>query len=85
MNCPQCLQLVGNDQVAMGEWKEQRNERGAVIDVQRELVVACDHCGVFHVEQSADLHVRRVFQPSGERARQNLRRHLPNPNHVEAA
>ena len=58
MNCPQCLQPVGNDAYAIGQWMPIEDERGVAQQMVRSVLIDCDHCGRFDVTE--DIHNRTI-------------------------
>lgn len=78
MNCPQCNVAVGNDQHHAGKWESVYDDRGNVIDSRRGLTVACDHCGIFEIEQDGDGRVRYVHGPfHNDKDLRRLEKHIP--------
>lgn len=63
MNCPQCKQMVGNDQYSYGEFDQEIDAHGVVVRVWRWLFVSCDFCGVFRVAIDGADRILRIFGP----------------------
>lgn len=79
MNCPQCLQPVGNDAYAIGQWMSIMDERGVAQQIVRPVLIDCDHCGRFDVTE--DIHHRTldiVGPLTGDASLERFAREIPS-------
>lgn len=64
LNCPDCQQPVGADQFALGPWKDELDDKGWPLRCIRNLVIECDFCGLFRVQEDQDHRVIMVRGPT---------------------
>lgn len=77
MNCPSCEQLVGADQYYWSPLRPVVGPTGAVEGAERDLMIACDHCGVSEcvMDETRYLRQRRgPFDPGSDAGRRILAR-----------
>lgn len=64
MNCPRCHQLVGADQFAWSPLRDVYDPcTGSLDGSERDLYIACDCCGAWHLVIDAGVWVRERHGP----------------------
>ena len=63
MNCPQCNEMIGQDQWHAGPWEPETDEFNRVVGCTRVLVICCECCGLFRVVEDDARRIRSRVGP----------------------
>jgi hypothetical protein len=71
--------MVGNDQYSVGDWLEVFDAKGNPTGCVRRVVIVCDFCGVFELDQNHDLAITASRGPfHGDKNLRRLESQVPS-------